>query len=128
MSLDPNDFKTLQVKLSTDKKYLEVILEALPNGKAIVDDENKTITQNPNYKKWRVGDVSRHIKSLGYKGKCIECSNNIIDNGNDEKLKSVLKFELIKTETSKNEENTTTKPKPKTRTRTKRKTSSTAKG
>ncbi len=117
MKLDPKDFKTLDIKVAANKQSLEVRIEALPTGKELVDEQSGARTQNPNYKKWRVSDVSQYLKDLGYRGKCVECTNQTIDNGNDDKLKSVLRYKLTNINTSKDEK---TKPatisaKPKTR-------------
>ena len=119
MSLNPEDFKTLDIKVSSDKTTVEVTLEAHPNGHDIHDEENDVYLPNPNYKKWRPQAILDYLKSKGHNvEKHLGGTSKVVTNG-DDRLKSVMQFQLkkrtTKPKTSKNEKPepvTETKPKP----------------
>lgn len=119
MSLNPEDFKTLDIKVSSDETTVEVTLEAHPNGCDVYDEKNGVYLPNPNYKKWYYSAVSSYLKSKGHDvGKYLGGPLKLVTNG-DNRRKSVMLFELktnpTKTKTSKNEKPepvTETKPKP----------------
>ena len=119
MSLNPEDFKTLDIKVSSDKTTVEVTLEAHPNGRDIHDEKSGVYLPNPNYKKWRPQAVLDYLKSKGHNvEKHLGGTSKVVTNG-DDRLKSTMRFQLkkrtTKPKTSKNEKPepvAETKPKP----------------
>jgi len=119
MSLNPKDFKTLDIKVSSDKTTVEVTLEAHPNGSDLYDEDKKVYLPNPNYKKWRADAVLAYLKSKGYDiEKHLGATSKVVTNG-DNRLGSTMQFKLkkksTKPKTSKNENPkpvTETSPKP----------------
>ncbi len=47
MSLDPTDFKTLDIEVNSDKSKLEIHLEAIPYGMPIWEKEKQKHAHNP---------------------------------------------------------------------------------
>ena len=110
MSLDPTDFRTLDIKANPDKSQIEIHLEAIPYGLPIWDKESSRYTHNPNFKKWRVKQVKNYLVEKGHHvEKCISTTRPVICNGDLDLLESIFVFELKKeTKTSKNEKPKTT--------------------
>ena len=134
MTIDTEDFEKFEINLSEDEKTLTLTVKAFPNGKDIIIDRKKRIYKpNPNFKKWRAHQISKHLKHLGYKIKlCIACSNKNVTNGCDDKLESVMVFELYEKQqrVKKNEKSKPTRAKPPTpspKTRSKRNKKATTK-
>tara|TARA_R100000008_G_C3587081_1_gene173344 strand:- start:4634 stop:5056 length:423 start_codon:yes stop_codon:yes gene_type:complete len=114
MSLNPEDFKTLDIKVSSDKATVEVVLEAHPAGYDLYDEDKNIYIPNPDYKKWRPTAVIAHLKSLGHDvERHLGGTNKVVTNG-DHRLSATMVFQLKKRPTrikaSKNE-----KPKPVTK-------------
>jgi hypothetical protein len=128
MSLNPEDFKTLDIEVSSDKATVEVALEAHPNGCDIYDEEKKVFVPNPNYRKWHYNEVRSYLKSEGHDvGKYLGGPLKLVTNGPNRRS-SVMLFELktnpTKPKTSKNEKPepvTETKPKPRAKRQTPKK-------
>ena len=120
MSLNPKDFKTLDIKISSDKTTIEVSLEAHPNGCDTYDEDKKVFVPNPNYRKWYHNEVRSYLKSEGHDvGKYLGGPLKLVTNGPNRRS-NVMLFELktnpTKTTTSKNDETEPGKePKPKSR-------------
>jgi len=132
MTLNEKDFEVFDIKTSKDKKTLTLKVRAKLEGEDLPEHgENNRLSfsPNPNFKKWRTGDLRNHLKSKGFLiKKQISCEKTCITNGNAEELENTIVYELeTKTKVRQNEQSkpTTTKKESTTTTRQPRATKTT---
>jgi|1_EtaG_2_1085319.scaffolds.fasta_scaffold00908_6 hypothetical protein len=73
--------KKAKIVVNEKEKVIEVSLDVGTDGDDLLVEGATIKTPNPNFRKWREGNVRRHLKSNGYAyGACLEGPHSGISN------------------------------------------------
>jgi len=70
-----------KIVVNEEKKVIEVFLDVGTDGDDLLVEGAKIKAPNPNFRKWREGNVRRYLKSNGYTyGTCLEGPHSAVTN------------------------------------------------